>query len=228
MHLWCADLDRSEESLAQLRALLSDDERHRADRFRIGSLRDRFVAGRGMLRAILGKYLQMDPANLRLNYRAHGKPELAPIWKARGLEFNVSHSNGLAMFAFTRGREIGVDVESIRPMPNAAGILERFFSAEEVAQWQCLPPEQQLQAFFHGWTCKEAWIKAVGSGLSFPLSEFCVSLSPLEPARVLSIQGDPRRAAEWWLESYEPRAGFVAAVAVHGEPQQVMRWQFGE
>ena len=127
-----------------------------------------------------------------MSYQAHGKPELGPPWKACGLEFNVSHSHELAVYAFTRGSQIGVDVECIRPMPNAAALLERFFSPEEVQQWQQMPAERQLRAFFQGWTRKEAWLKAVGSGLSFPLNQFCVTLDG--PARVLSIRGDTQRS----------------------------------
>ena len=111
-------------------------------------------------------------------------------------------------------------------MPNAAGLMERFFSPQEVAQWQRVSQEQQQLSFFHGWTRKEAWLKAIGSGLAFPLSDFCVTLAPSTPARVLSIQGDARRAAEWWLESHEPCPGYVAAVAVHGQPAKVDCWRF--
>ena len=175
---------------------------------------------------LLGRYLRTDPASVSLSYQAHGKPELGPPWNACGLEFNVSHSHELAVYAFTRGSQIGVDVECIRPMPNAAALLERFFSPEEVQQWQQMPPERQLRAFFQGWTRKEAWLKAVGSGLSFPLNQFCVTLD--DTARVLSIRGDTDEAAQWWLESCEPCDGYVAAVAMRGKAGAVRRWRFGE
>ncbi len=226
VHLWAARLDPPDDWLRQCAGLLSEDERHRAERFWAGSLRDRYVAGRGMLRMLLGRYLQTDPAMFSLSYQAHGKPELAPPWKARGLEFNLAHSHELAVYAFARGSPIGVDVECIRPMPNAAALMERFFSPEEVQQWQQMPAERQLRAFFQGWTRKEAWLKAVGSGLSFPLDQFCVSLD--NPARVLSIRGDRDEAARWWLESCEPCDGCVAAVAMRGQAAVVRRWRFGQ
>ena len=121
---------------------------------------------------------------------------------------------------------IGVDVECIRPMPNAAELLERFFSPDEVQQWRQMPAERQLRAFFQGWTRKEAWLKAVGSGLSFPLNQFCVTLDG--PARVLSIRGDTGEAARWWLESCEPCDGCVAAVAMRGKAGAVRKWRFGK
>jgi 4'-phosphopantetheinyl transferase len=223
IHLWSAPLDPPDDFLRRCEAILSADERQRAARFRTGPLRNHYLAARGTLRILLGRYFQADPAEFVLTYQPHGKPELEPSWKDRGVEFNVSHSGGLALYAFTRGRPIGVDVEAVRPMPNAAGLLERFFSAAEVAQWQATPPERQGLVFFQGWTRKEAWLKAVGSGLSFPLDQFCVTMDG--PARVLSIRGDTAEAVRWRLESCEPCPGYVAAVAVQGEIAAVRQWR---
>ena len=226
VHLWAARLDPPDDWLRQYAGLLSEDECRRAERFRAGLLRDRYIAGRGMLRILLGRYLRTDPASFSLSYQVHGKPELGSPWEARAVEFNLAHSHELAVYAFTRGSPIGIDVECIRPMANAAELLERFFSPEEVQQWQQIPAERQLRAFFQGWTRKEAWLKAVGSGLSFPLNQFCVSLD--DPARVLSIRGDSAEAARWWLESCEPRDGCVAAVAMQAAAAEVRKWRFGE
>lgn len=226
VHLWSARLDQPEDFLRQCVTVLSADEQQRAERFRPGSLRNRYITGRGMLRMLLGRYLRTSPASFSLRYQAHGKPELVPPWKVQGVEFNVSHSHELAVFAFTRDHEIGVDVECIRRMPNAAELLERFFSRNEVRQWQQMPAERQLRAFFQGWTRKEAWLKAVGSGLSFPLDQFCVTLD--DTARVLSIRGDTAEAAQWWLENCEPCDGYVAAVAIRGKAATVRSWRFWE
>jgi 4'-phosphopantetheinyl transferase len=226
VHLWCASLEVPPAVIARLRETLSDDEGRRADRFRAGPLRDHFVAGRGTLRAILGRYLGGQPRGLRFDYEPHGKPQLAPPWDAGGLRFNVSHSHGLAVVGVTAGREIGVDVERVRPRVNAARLIERFFSPEERRQWQRLPEESRLTAFFCGWTRKEAWLKAVGHGLSFPLGDFSVSLAPDEPARLLAIRGSTAEAAAWWLESCPPGPDYVAAVAVRGRPANISRWRY--
>jgi 4'-phosphopantetheinyl transferase len=226
VHLWSALLDPPEDVLRRFAAVLSEDEHARAERFRTGALQNHYIAGRGGLRMLLGRYLEADPAAVSLSYQPHGKPELGPPWNAAGLEFNVSHSHGVAIYAFTRGSPIGVDVEAIRPMPNADALMERFFSPEEVEQWRRTPGEGQLRTFFLGWTMKEAWLKAVGSGLSFPLNEFCVTLD--DPARVLSIRGDTREAEQWWLESCEPCEGYVATVARRGKAAAVRKWHFGE
>ena len=226
IHLWSARLDPPADVLQQCAGVLSEDEHCRAERFRFGSLRDRYIAGRGTLRLLLGRYLDADAASIALSYQAHGKPQLGPRWNTYGLEFNVSHSHELAVYAFTRGNLIGVDVEQIRPMPNVAGLLERFFSPQEVRQWQQVPAERQLRAFFLGWTRKEAWLKAVGSGLSFPLDQFCVTMD--ETAQVLSIRGDANEAAGWWLESCEPCDDYVASVAIRRKVAMVRKWQFRE
>jgi len=224
VHLWAAALDPPEEFLGRCETLLSPDERQRAARFRMGPLRTRYIAARGILRILLGRYFQADAAEFSLAYQPHGKPELGPPWNDRGMEFNVSHSGDLAVYAFARGCPIGVDVEAIRAMPNAAGLLKRFFSAGEMAQWEETPPELQEVVFFQGWTRKEAWLKAVGSGLTFPLDQFCVTMDG--PARVLSIHGDTAAAARWSMESCQPCRSYVAAAAWQGEAGAVRHWRF--
>ena len=224
VHLWSARLDPPEQFLRTCETLLAADERARAARFREGPLRDRYIAGRGTLRILLGRYFRADPAEISLVYQPHGKPELGPRWNERGVEFNLSHSGEVALFAFTHARPIGVDVEAVRRMPNAAGLMERFFAADEIAQWRQALPERQDLVFFQGWTRKEAWLKAVGSGLSFPLDQFCVTMDG--PASVLSIRGDESEAATWWLESCEPCSGYAAAFALQGSVRAVRQWRF--
>lgn len=225
IHLWCAPLDLQEAATEDLTPTLAVDERQRASRFRTGRLRNRFIAGRGSLRAILARYLHTDPVQLGFDYGPHGKPVLGSLWSSKGIHFNVSHSQELAVIAVA-ARPVGVDVEWIRPMKDAAHLIERFFSADEKRQWERLPAETQPTAFFHGWTCKEAWLKAVGSGLSFPLNQFCVSMNPGEPARVVSIRGDTTEAAQWQLESCRPAPGYLAALAASGVPLSIRHWRF--
>ena len=226
IHVWCASLDLPEATIASLLPILSEDERRRADKFRAGQIRNHFIAGRAALRSILARHLDAQPRQLRFDYQPHGKPVLAEPWSTRGAEFNVSHSHGLAVIAVAAGLGIGIDVESLRPMENADQLVERFFSDGERRQWAELPAEVRPRAFFHGWTCKEAWLKAVGSGLLFPLGQFSVSLDPAEPARMVSIRDDAVEAAAWWLESFEPVPGYLGAIAVRGRPGQVHRWRY--
>jgi 4'-phosphopantetheinyl transferase len=225
LHVWCAPLDLRPVAVEELLSLLTDDERRRAARFGTERLRDRYVAGRGRLRAILARYLGVEPSELEFQYQDRGKPMLATAWQPAGLHFNLSHSQGLALFAVAV-REVGIDVERVRPVANMARLVQRYFGTDEQDEWNHLPAEVQPAAFFCGWTRKEAWLKAVGSGLSYPLDQVQVSLTPGTPARFLAIQGDPREAAAWWLDSFEPAAGYVAAVTLCGQPDHIRRWRW--
>jgi 4'-phosphopantetheinyl transferase len=225
VHLWCTPLDLPAARIEALLPLLAPDERGRADRFRSGQLRDRFIAGRGLLRTILSRYLQTAPADMRFEYEPHGKPVLVRSAAQPEISFNVSHSHGLTLIAVAAGLAIGVDLEQVRPVHNLARLVERFFAPEERRQWDGLGEASRPLAFFYGWTRKEAWLKATGSGLSFPLDQFCVSLAPAGPARLISIRGSSAGTAAWQLHSCEPCPGYVAALAVRADRVEVLRWR---
>jgi 4'-phosphopantetheinyl transferase len=206
---------------------LSEDEGARAARFYFQKDREHFIVARGLLRSILGRYLDSEPSTLRFSYSNYGKPALVGAEEA-ALRFNLSHSGGLALLAVTRGREIGVDLERVRPDFVDDQIAERFFSPREVARLRALPPGVQLEAFFTCWTRKESYIKAHGEGLSLPLDGFDVTLTPGEPAALLSTRGDLREAALWSLRALHPWPGYVAALAVEGHDWQLKTWRWPE
>ncbi len=222
VHVIAASLD--ELPSAARRAWLSADEVARAERFHFPRDRHRFAAGRGLLRGLLGRYLGLDPAELRFVYGPRGKPGLGP--EARDLRFNVSHSGGLALLAFVRGRHLGVDLERERPLPEAEEMAGRFFSPRESAELRRLPGADRPRAFFRCWTRKEAFIKATGEGLSRPLDAFDVTLAPGEPARLLRVEGEPGDPGRWWLRDLELAAGFAGALAVEGPPLRVACWNW--
>jgi 4'-phosphopantetheinyl transferase len=138
----------------------------------------------------------------------------------------MSDSEGLALYAFTRDHEVGVDVERIRDIPEMDQIAERFFSTRENAIFRELPESKKKEAFFNCWTLKEAFIKAIGDGLHCPLDKFEVSLVPGEPANLLSIEGDSRAAARWSIQELKPSCGFAAAFAVEERSYQLHCWQW--
>jgi 4'-phosphopantetheinyl transferase len=226
VHLWRALLDQPAHVLHQLGATLAADERDRAARFHFEKDRDRFVVARGALRSILARYLRVPPGRVQFNYSPYGKPALAAEFAAAHLSFNVSHSHALALFAIARGRALGVDVEYLRAAVAVREIAERFFSANEVAAFCALPAAQQPSAFFDCWTRKEAYIKARGEGLSFPLAEFDVSLRPHEPAALLCVRGDEREAARWSLRALDVAPGYAAALVAEGRDWQLKTWQW--
>ena len=168
------------------------------------------MIARGLLRTLLGRYLQVSPASIVFKYGSKGKPALAG---PAGIDFNVSHSGGLAVFAFTADCEVGVDVERIRPRPDMQGIANRFFCSEEAAELMSLTAGQREHGFYLCWTRKEAYIKASGDGLSVPLDSFRVTLRPGQPARFVHVANDPTASTEWSLHDLHLAAGYAAALA---------------
>jgi phosphopantetheine--protein transferase-like protein len=213
VHVWRVPLDQPPEYLQQLRDTLAPEEKQRALRFYFEKDRLHYVAGRGILRAVLAHYLACHPAELTFAYSPKGKPHLTG--DTGDLGFNLSHSHGLALIALTRGRQIGVDLERIRPEFAGEQVAERFFSPVEVAALQALEPSERIGAFFTCWTRKEAYLKATGLGLSLPLDSFDVSLTPDEPA-LQATRHDPTAAQRWSLLHVEPGPGYIGAVAVEG------------
>jgi 4'-phosphopantetheinyl transferase len=204
IHLWSAALDNAPPHFD---AILSDDERARAAKFYFEQDRVHFIAARGWLRTLLGRYLDLAPAELVFSYQARGKPFLPDT----DLQFNLSHSHGLAWWAITRRQPIGIDIEKIRPEVAGREIAENFFAPQEIALLQTLSPELYSAAFFHCWTRKEAYIKAQGDGLALALNSFAVSVHPAEPARFLV--GPPH----WTLIALHPADGYVGAVVIEGD-----------
>lgn len=227
--VWRAGLEPGEPALRRLWEVLSTDERQRADRFHFQRDRGHFVAARGGLREILGRYTGATPQSLRFSYDSFGKPSLSdpPPGVAAGgtpLHFNVSHSGGVALYAVAAGREVGVDVERVREDFAGLDIARNFFSPHEVAALSALPAEERPTAFFDCWTRKEAYIKARGLGLSHPLHLFTVSLTPGRPAALLRTDDDPQEASRWSLAELFPGEGYRAALAFEGELSSLRCW----
>lgn len=212
IHVWHAALDRDERDIARLQATLSADEKARAERFRFAKDKNHYTVARGLLRELLGKYLQQAPDSLEFSYGPHGKPALAGKNASSGISFNLSHSFGLAVYAFAKGRDLGIDVERVQPESAGEDIARRFFSPREVGDLRSLPPEARTEAFFLCWTRKEAYIKALGTGLYAPLDTFSVNLRPGEPAEFLG--GVDSR---WHIAAFQPAEGYAAAVVYDGD-----------
>jgi 4'-phosphopantetheinyl transferase len=216
VHVWRASLAVCPAELERLGGVISDEERARAARFRFDVHRARFVAGRGIQRHVLARYLAVPPDSIRYDFSAHGKPSLAGEAAASGLRFNVSNSDDGLLIALTLRREIGVDLEPVRPSRDRDAVARRFFSGPENEVYGALADDERDAAFFACWTRKEAYIKAVGEGLSMPLHSFDVTLRPGEPARLLATRGAEDRATRWTLRELEVGDGWAAALAVEG------------
>ncbi|MBK3801003.1 4'-phosphopantetheinyl transferase superfamily protein [Azospirillum brasilense] len=216
IQLCYADLRGLAHRLEAFRALLSPDEAARTARFATEELRTRCALRRGLLRHLLGRVTGRDPASLAFAYGPMGKPSLPG-----GPAFNLADCKDHVLIAIAPCAtvELGVDVERLRRLPDAAGIAERFFAPEERDAFAALPDALRDEAFLNGWTRKEAFIKATGQGLSTPLDRFAVELTPGRPARLLSLDGalEAGDATDWSLFDLRPAPGLVGALAVHGD-----------
>ncbi len=200
VHVWVIPVRASDVAASQFEAILSDDERARATRFRFEDLQRAFRVTRGALRLLLSKYLGIAPAAIQFVYDPKGKPSVGGL---ENIRFNLSHSGDLALLAFTRNCDIGIDVEQRRALPDLVDLANRYFSPEEKSDLLSLPAEQREQAFFVCWTRKEAYIKAVGDGLSMPLDTFRVTLLPDSMPRIVHLGGDMRAGEAWTMVNIE-------------------------
>ncbi len=221
IHVWRAYIECEETVLRQFEATLSSDEKARAERFLFPRDRNRFVAVRGILRELLGRYVSRPPADLKFEYGPQGKPGLRVNLPQRSVQFNVSHSHGVALLAFALGRHLGVDVEWVRPDFATEHIAERYFSPQEVMELRRLPPSLQDEGFFLCWTRKEAYIKALGGGLTVPLDSFQVSLTPGKPEELRAAN-----SSHWSLRSLRPDQRYVGALVVEGNAWQLCGWDW--
>jgi 4'-phosphopantetheinyl transferase len=222
IHVWSADLDFKNGSVRNYHSFLSTDERSRAEQFCSPIHRNRFITSRGILRILLGHYLHVDPHLLSLAYGSHGKPALSEL----AFHFNISHSEGHALFAFSSSSPLGVDIERLRPMPDAIHLATGFFSSTETQELRSIPAEHQAHAFLKCWTRKEALVKALGKGLSFPLDQFSMSLD--EPARLLQAGHDQPDLLQWQIYHLEPEQNYLGAVATLQKNCRIVMRQFSE
>lgn len=210
VHVWRAFLRRL-GSTPPLREILAADERQRADRYHLRQHREDFITSRGLLRVLLGRYLERDPRQLSLVHGPGGKPEVAGMRSPGAMRFNVSHSDGLALYAFALDRHVGIDIERIRPAIAADTVAETFFSPLEVKALRALPASLQPQAFFDAWTRKEAYVKATGQGLTHGLDG-------------VRADGSHDDLGRWSVSMLHAAPGYAAALVVEGGEWELHRY----
>lgn len=222
--VWRVQADSAD--VGHLQGILARDEISRASRLQFERGRIRYIRGRSALRILLGRYLQVPPETICFQYENNGKPEIALPREGRELRFNSSDSGGLVLIAVGSGSGIGVDIEKIRPMRDLMNIAKRFFSTREVQAILGVTEEKRNEAFFACWTRKEAFLKATGVGLSYPLSQFSVSVEPDREAELCEIDGEEAAARRWFLTDVFPGEGFRGALAREGERCRIALWKF--
>lgn len=210
VHVWRICLEPSPSSAVDYRACLTEAEQVRADRFRFEHHRQRFIQGRGSLRHILGQYVNQPAAGLQFDYGNYGKPYLIDFPE---VSFNLSHSETLALCAVACRRRVGIDLEALREFKHLAGLQQRCLSAREARDLEQMSPPQAPSTFLQYWTCKEAYLKATGRGLSESLQALEVQLEP-QP-RLLQVP----EVGDWHLQLVQPGPGYVAALVSEGEAE---------
>jgi 4'-phosphopantetheinyl transferase len=230
VHIWRANLDQDDRVMNDYLNLLSLDERERAGRFYFSLDRNRFVVRRGILRCLLSAYLHCAPERIKFEYSAFGKPSLVEQTDGGRVCFNLSHSNGKGLFVISRQDMLGIDIEFMRDDRDLLSIASAAFSTHELGQLRTLPENLQKEAFFSCWTRKEAFIKATGKGLSFPLKNFDVSLAPGDSVQILRVEGLPEESFAWQLEELPVEEGYKAALAIRIERKNlhIHLWNYPE
>ncbi len=222
IHLWRSPLASTPVLDPTFWPSLSEDEQIRANRFHFKQHRLEYVDGRGKLRHLLSQYLGMPAQKIVFEYGKQDKPFL-PHSK---LKFNISHSHGLALFAFALDMEIGVDLEKIDPKIDIIQLCQQFFSPQETQTILQLSPAEQIHAFFTCWTRKEAFIKAKGQGLSLPLDQFAVSILPEAPVQLLATEWDQTEVDKWFLYDIPPGKNFKGALMTDQKVDSLQYWDY--
>jgi 4'-phosphopantetheinyl transferase len=222
-HVWYADLDLDEREATEFSGLLDAGECARANRFAFPHLRTRFIAAHALVRRVLGSYLGIPPGEVEFAYSAQGKPYLP---HGGGLRFNLSHSAKMAAVAVARC-EVGVDIEDLRTLPDRMDLARRYFSPAEVEWLEGASPERQTVAFFDCWTAKEAYLKARGDGLSFPLDAFQVLPGEAPDDLRLTVYREPSEAGRWRMRRFRIGGAATVALAVESpaNPCLFRKWQ---
>lgn len=227
VHLWRIALDCPSTVAQACSSHLDGSERLRVSRFHFAEDAQRFSVAHGATRMILGHYLGVEPKLISYQTAAFGKPELAGALLGDSLRFNLSHSHQLALLAVTRNREVGVDLEFVRPLPDFLEVARSFFARLEVQELEQIADEPgRTTAFYRCWTAKEAFVKAIGNGLSHPLDTFSVSFLPGQPAHLRSVAGKDDWTAAWSITTFDPHVDYAAALVVSGDspPCRCFQW----
>lgn len=220
VHLWLARVNESEDDHLSAKEIARASKYHR----KIDHLRYR--TSRSILRKILGGYLSTDPSEIQLELDPLGKPRLSKKFHSPNVEFNISHSDQIILFAFARTRRVGVDIEHVRPFPELTSLVRRYFTEDERSAIRRIPKPERTAAFFSGWTRKEAFLKAIGKGLQIPLNSFEVSLDPDEKEPHLVLPQNLKQESHWRLMSFSPAEGTIAALAVEGQEWKIKSYKF--
>jgi 4'-phosphopantetheinyl transferase len=218
--IWKVCLDKPAKAGFEMK-VLSPDEIARGAQFHSEKDRLHFIRCRSALRGVLAGYIAIPATEIRFEYLSSGKPQLEASHNPRAIEFNVSHSAGMALIAVSGEHRLGVDVERIREDVATAALADRFFSPREREGLRALPAQVRVRGFFACWTRKEAFLKATGDGLTFPLADFSVTTHPDSDPKLEEIKGNKEAGNQWFLADIDAGNAYRAAVAIEATPCRV-------
>jgi 4'-phosphopantetheinyl transferase len=217
IHVWQIDIETQLQNLKTYCSYLSNTEEDRASKFRFESHKNNYIIRTGILRLLLANYMTCQPNEIEFKLGKFGKPELENSKQ----KFNLSHSKNKSLIAISQNKEIGIDIEFIDASIEAKTIATHFFSKDEIKQLYTLNDEKLAQGFFNIWTKKEAFIKAVGTGLTYPLDAFDVSLNTLKKKALIRIKSSTKEAQKWNLFSIKTFNDYAGAIAYKGTEKQI-------
>jgi 4'-phosphopantetheinyl transferase len=214
VHVWRAYFQPTLVSDREFLECISKIEIERAQRFIRQSDRDRYIFSHGLLRSLLGAYVDCAPQQFVFETKQHRKPFLISPDCSNDIRFNLSHSEDMVLIAVTRGAEVGIDVECVRRIPDALQIVNATFSVDEREFLNSLPPRDFEEGFFTCWTSKEAFLKGIGKGLSYPLDEFSINFPSGESECLVNVHGDLGNTYCWKVIKLSPGPGYSGALAI--------------
>jgi len=223
VHLWLVSYRELYLQSADMAEIISGVEKRRSERYRFLKDQQNYIFRHGVLRILIARYMSIEPGDVRFRVGDYGKPHLDGMNKEHSFEFNISHSGDMLLLGFARGHRIGVDIEFNKPIEDMDAIIKTNFSHNEKLEFDSLPADKRLEAFYRGWTQKEAFVKALGDGLSRDLDQFDVSMTPGEPAALKRTAWDGVEATRWTLETIQTVSGYSASVAMEGTGLKFIR-----
>jgi 4'-phosphopantetheinyl transferase len=218
IHIYRSTLEKPPAEVKQLEKILSPDEIEKAYKFKFETDRNNYIVGRAFLRNILNKYLEIDASKINFSYAEKGKPFI----KDSIVKFNLAHSKSYVVYAFTLEKEVGIDLEYLKEMPDAREIAKGFFSKDETHELDKVSEKNLELAFFNCWTRKEAFIKAVGEGLSYPLADFTVTLIPGDEPEIIWIKKNPEEINDWSMINIEVKENYISSLAIKSKGVRII------
>ena len=222
--IWKCCVKLGDDQIGELSSLLSTEEKARAQRLKIAEKQNQFIIARGRLRQNLGKYLNLDQHAFKFEYAVHGKPYMEERWQGHEISFNVSHSHNFILIAMSLDHQLGIDIEKIQHGKDHTALARRFFSKREQAELTVLPEEIKTRAFYSCWARKEAFVKAVGDGITYGLDTFDVSVHPDETKPLINIHTNSGEDITWSVFNIPMDEDYMAALAVTDNTVSVRCW----